>query len=315
MRLSRGTVTFAVLALSLLGLAACTSSGTAPNPPVPSAVRATTIAFSNGGPAPSDEIVTVPATASGATAATTELAGTTTTLSDPIGLSFDASEDLWVANYVGHGVLEFAKGATGDVAPITTISGGSTTLSLPCGLTDVSGDVYVADYSDAVDVWDNPSGTVTSAPNVRITSASLLNPCGIAVDAKGNIWVSNYGSTTVVEFSSGASGSSTPTNTLSGFLAPVGMAFDSGGDLWVADSGGNDVLEFAKGATTGASPIDTITGVTDVTGVAVDAKGYIYAVEEAGTVLVFAPGASGAATPVQTITVSSMANGWGIAVH
>lgn len=302
----------------LLGaaLSGCTTTGTAPNPPAVT-MRASTIAFSNGVVNTADaEVVTVPATANGATTASTALVGTTTTMSDPIGLAFDSAGNLWVANDTANNVVEFASGATGDVAPITTIAGGSTTLTIPCGLAQASGKVYVADYgADAIDVFSSPSGTVTSAPSERITG--LTAPCGVAVDSSGNIWASNLTGTTVVKFAAGASGSATPAVTLSGFSAPAGLAIDRHGNLWVANYSGNDILEFASGATTGASPSNTITGaeLTAITGVAVDAKGYLYAVSSSGTVSVFAPDATGAATPVQELSVSTMTSGWGIAVR
>ncbi len=70
---------------------------------------------------------------------------------------------------------------------------------------------------------------------------------GIAIDSKGNIWVTDSSANRVEEFSpegvfikavgSGGSGSEQ-------FWVPEGLAFDSKGDLYVADRGNNRVEEF-----------------------------------------------------------------------
>ncbi len=72
-------------------------------------------------------------------------------------------------------------------------------------------------------------------------------PKGIAVDSKGDVWVSDTGNERVQEFKSsgewvrafGAEGTGNGQ-----FEKPIGLAFDSEGDLWVADSGNDRVQRF-----------------------------------------------------------------------
>ena len=80
-------------------------------------------------------------------------------------------------------------------------------------------------------------------------NGKFKTPKGIAVDSKGDVWVSDTGNDRVQEFKSSgefvrAFGSVGAGN--GQFAAPVGLAFDSEGDLWVADSGNNRVQRFTS---------------------------------------------------------------------
>ena len=79
---------------------------------------------------------------------------------------------------------------------------------------------------------------------------------GVAVDAKGNVWVTQYGSSGVFEIEA-VNGvipaSPTVVSVASGnFTYPGGLAFDAAGDLFVADVGDNAVKEIV--AVSGSIP-------------------------------------------------------------
>ena len=223
---------------------------------------------------------TVSEFAPGSTTPTATLTG----LSNPEGLAFDGSGNLYVANKGNGTVSEFAPGST---TPTATLTG----LSYPVALAfDSSGNLYVA----------NEIGTTVSefAPGSTTPTATLTgldNPVALAFDSSGNLFVANYDVGTVSEF---APGSTTPTATLDRAEQSLALAFDSSGNLYVANgSMRHTVSEFAPGSTT---PTATLTGLNNPGALAFDSSGNLYVANNGnGTVSVFAPGST---TPTATLT-------------
>ena len=99
------------------------------------------------------------------------------------------------------------------------------------------------------------------------TATGLYSPVGAIADAEGNIWVSDWGGSRILEYkqpisdgmaaslvigqtsftANGQSASST------GLSTPHGIIFDKSGNLWIADSCNNRVLEFVPPFSTGMS--------------------------------------------------------------
>lgn len=119
---------------------------------------------------------------------------------------------------------------------------------------------------------------IQSATSPRVITG-FTSPQAIAFDGSGNMFVSNFGGTTVSVLTPGAA---TPTSTLTGLSAPGRMAFDAIGDLCVVETAANVVKQFAPGATTAAI---TYTGLTGPKGVAFDLSGNMF-VSNAGTTTV-----------------------------
>jgi streptogramin lyase len=93
--------------------------------------------------------------------------------------------------------------------------------------------------------------TLATAPNdwtlaVKYADPSLVSPYGLAVDAAGNVWVTNESGASVTELSpvgavlSGAAGF-----TGGGLLGPKGIAIDTSGNAWIANAGGSSVVELS----------------------------------------------------------------------
>ena len=176
--------------------------------------------------------------------------------------TFDAAGDLWVVNFNGRSVVEYASNAFsgGPQAPERTISSDSSgSLNSPAGCAfDQSGDLWVAnDLTNTV--VEYAPGTPASGAQVPIAtissdgSDSLSGPVALAFDQSGDLWVANYDNSTVVEYTMSdlASGSQVPAVTISadasGVLnSPLGIAFDRSGDLWVAANLSNKLLEYAR---------------------------------------------------------------------
>lgn len=76
--------------------------------------------------------------------------------------------------------------------------------------------------------------------------SALSDPCGVALDPKGNVWVADTGNSRVEEFSSSGRPLEAFGDTGRARLNhPEGIAVDSNDDVWVADTGNNRVVEFS----------------------------------------------------------------------
>jgi DNA-binding beta-propeller fold protein YncE len=116
-------------------------------------------------------------------------------------------------------------------------------------------------------------------------------PMGLAVDAKGNLWVANYGDNNILVFSPGyALQKETITQ---GITLPTGVAFDPQGNLWVTNDGNFTVTEYTGGAQITSSTITN--GVFAPQGIAIDGLGNIWVNNDDTDVAVY--GSPSAFTP------------------
>jgi streptogramin lyase len=112
---------------------------------------------------------------------------------------------------------------------------------------DAAGNVYVAvwgfsgtQYHGAV-YMIRPSQFGSCAALTRIGSG-FLHPDGVAVDAAGNVYVSDLGHNAVKKVAPDG----TITQVGSGFWHPGGVAVDAAGNVFVADTGHNAVKEVTR---------------------------------------------------------------------
>ena len=103
-------------------------------------------------------------------------------------------------------------------------------------------------------------------------SYTLSAPKGVAVDAAGDIFVSNFNSGQVVEI--GAHGTYQTVGT--GLSQPQGLAVDGAGDLFIADNGLNEVVEVPAGCTLQTCQKTIGSGLSSQLGVAVDGAGDVF---------------------------------------
>ncbi len=189
-------------------------------------------------------------------------------LSNPGGLAFDASGNLWVTNLSNNTLVKFTPAqlaASGTPLPATTISSSAQfngSLDQPNGLAfDKDGNLWVTNRNGPqplikyTPAQQAAGGALTPVVMIGATNGSLNFPVGLAFDAGGNLWVANNLANTVVMFLPvrvAASGSPAPDLTLgangNSLKGPAGLAFDAGGNLWVANLGSSTLVQF-KGST------------------------------------------------------------------
>ncbi len=241
-------------------------------------------------------------------------------LSDPSGVAVDSSGNVYVADTGNHrvrridvnGTIESyagtgVQGYAGDGSPAT-----GARLDTPVAVAvDATGHVYVADYGNrrvrridlagAIETLAGPGGSTEWGDSSPATEARIDGPAGVAADAAGNVYVTDYLGRRVrridaagmistiagtVEAGSGGGGVADRA-VLDG---PAGVAVGADGSVYVADYLGGRVRRIdASGV------ISTVAGAGDSgsggdgaadgalldgpAGVAVDAEGNVYVAE------------------------------------
>lgn len=182
-------------------------------------------------------------------------------------------------------------GYSGDGGP-----GDEAMISYVHGLAfDAAENVYIADTSNHVVRIVNPSGRIYTfagngtggAPGAgdggKATSAALNSPAGLAVDASGNVYISDYETHTVRKVNTkgvistvagtgvfGYSGDGGPA-TQAMLAGPVALALDSAGNLFIADPANLNIREITTDGN-----IHTVVSGVDAESIAVDAADSIY---------------------------------------
>jgi RHS repeat-associated protein len=206
----------------------------------------------------------------------------------PIDAAVDAHGDVWVTNGYGNEVEEFSASGT-RLGTYSKYGAGSGEVGEPTGIAvnQSTGNVYVADYkNNRIDEWSEKGvfvrafgwgvsngeaklETCTTSCQAGVAGSGagqLKESAGVAVDASGNVWVTDEGNNRVQEFTeiggflrtfgfgvtneesklevctsachAGKAGSG------EGELSRPGGIVVSGGHVYVADSGNNRVEEF-----------------------------------------------------------------------
>ena len=137
--------------------------------------------------------------------------------SAPIGLAFDAADNLYVANQ--------SSGTVSKVPPPAgSVSLFASGFSAPIGLAfDAADNLYVANQS-----------------SVSLFASGFSEPGGLVFDTAGNLYVANFGNNKVSEVAPAGA----VITYVSGFNQP-GLAFDAFGNLYVSNDGDETVSKAA----------------------------------------------------------------------
>jgi hypothetical protein len=160
--------------------------------------------------------------ATGNTAPIRTIAGDKTGLQIPVGMSFDASGNLYVANANAQNpVEEFAPGADGNVAPIATIGGRHTKLTyVKMVKIDTKGRIVVSNDNSVAVFAAGAHGNVRPKAFISGKATTLKTVTSVGTDAKDDIFVTNLNFKTnvssVVVFDAHANGNAKPLRVLVG---------------------------------------------------------------------------------------------------
>jgi uncharacterized protein (TIGR03437 family) len=240
---------------------------------------------------------------------------TSAELSIPRSVAVDPAGNLYIADSqnnrirkVSNGIITTVAGNggpgfTGDNYPAT-----STELYSPSGVAvDSAGNIYIADTSN-FRIRRVLNGVITTAAgngtqgfsgdNGLATSARLYDPCSVAVDSAGNLYIADGNSNRIRKVSNGVittvagsgvagfSGENGPA-TSAQLAGAWGVTLDSAGNLYIADGNNNRIRKVSNGIITtvvgsgvagfsGDNGPATSAELAGPVGVAVDSAGNLY---------------------------------------
>ena len=208
-------------------------------------------------------------------------AATSASLAGPTGVTFDAFGNMYIADtandrirkvdtngiittVVGNGIFGFS----GDGAAATNAS-----LYLPYGgAFDASGNLYIPDEQNNRIRKVDTNGIITtvagngnhgcSGDNGAATNASLFNPKGVALDASGNLYISDWINNRIRKVDTNGIITTVAGNGNNGYSGdggaatnaslnePLGIAFDTAGNMYIADWQNNRIREVHFGGYT-----------------------------------------------------------------
>jgi uncharacterized protein (TIGR03437 family) len=279
----------------------------------------------------------------------------------PLGIAVDAAGNLYIADTDNNRIRKVSGGTIATVAG--TGSTGSTgdngratsaTLTYPYGVAvDSAGNIYIADTGNNR-IRKVSNGTITTVAGTGVSgsngdggpaiNATFNNPQRVAVDAIGNLYISDTGNHRIRKVSNGTittvAGTGTPgysgdfgPASSAALDQPMGIAVDGAGNLLIADSLNERIRMVSNGtistvvgngfnAFAGDGGPATRASLTDPWSVAIDGGGNIYVADTyayrvrkvlntlpsyqvSPNSLTYSASAGGSAPTAQTITLSS----------
>ncbi|HUJ44066.1 MAG TPA: immunoglobulin domain-containing protein [Opitutaceae bacterium] len=203
--------------------------------------------------------------------------GSAATFSAPVGLAVDGAGNIYVADAFNATIRRITSaGMVSTLAGIAANrgdadgSGGAARFNYPSGVAvDGAGNVYVADtYNDtireitAAGVVTTVAGSpgISGATDLAGQSALFNQPCGVAIDAAGNIYVADTGNGTIRQIGpggvvrtvagvAGIAGWGDGPGSSALFNQPRGVAVDASGNVFVADTGNGTLRKIAADGT------------------------------------------------------------------
>jgi streptogramin lyase len=238
--------------------------------------------------------------------------GLTSSFNSPQGICTDASGNLYVADSFNSVIRKITPAGVTTTYAGTGTSGyadGPAATALfyaPRAVTaDAAGNIYVADYGNNMIRKISTTGTVSTLAGSGIagyadatgTAAMFRSPCGVAVDASGNVYVADKGNNVIRAITpagvvttlagNATAGQYDATGTAAYFNAPIGIAINAAGTLYVADAN-----NYAIRKVTSAGVVTTLAGnyilkttLFTISNICLDTAGDIFIVDPTGQIL------------------------------
>jgi serine/threonine protein kinase, bacterial len=201
---------------------------------------------------------------------------------------FDPATGRWIP--LGHPVITTGADYLGGFSDVQELPKGKQVtlkyrVALDASMTDGKGglEATVVVPNDLVQIGkanlpftvSKESTTAPNAPAARQTVlpfTGLTYPISVAVDAAGNVYLTDTGNDRVLKLAAGSNEQTV--------LHPGGLAVDAAGDVYVIDRKNRQVVKFAAGSNDQtAVPSTVLNGPEDV---AVDGVGNVYVVDNSG---------------------------------
>jgi len=217
-----------------------------------------------------------------ARAITPEYSASFGTFSKPSGVAVDEDRGYVFVADSGANAIEIFDLAGGSPTGLTStklegfaFNGEPTAVAVDNSESSAAGTVYVADVQTSTVKLFVYNGTTEEYEGAGelLASPGFSEPVGVAVDTRGNVYVADYGSTSIVVFDpTGAELGRIETGPY--FGPPSSVAVDAAGDVFVEAFEVNAVYKFAANGAGEVEPGTTPTQLTidsgEVSGVAVD---------------------------------------------
>jgi len=173
----------------------------------------------------------------------------------PAGLAVDQEGNVFVADSGNHRVQKFDRDGL-FLAQVGGLGSGNGQFNEPWGVAlDAQGNLYVADTWNHriqkfnkdlqyVTQWGKPTSDLT---NPRPTD--FWGPRDVTVDAQGNVWVADTGTSRVLKFDANGTYLATlggPGSEAGKLSEPVGIEIAANGDIYVADAWNSRIQKFDK---------------------------------------------------------------------
>ena len=140
------------------------------------------------------------------------------------------------------------------------------------------------------------AGLTADPGSLTSVGSGFKTPTSEAVDAAGDLFIADSGSSAVWEIPAGGT---TPVAIGSGLSSPTGVAVDGAGNVYIADTGNSRIVEVpvVNGALSTAAQIEIVPGSTSIAGeklsspagVSIDALGNLYIADTGNDRIVFLP--------------------------